>query len=116
LTLGGKLEQEYKGKLHVMDHANLVPTDPANLFDVTEKGIAIDKRNHRDYPTHDLNQELRLKGGRRVSPELSKTDDGRYSSFKKTSLVNQSSLMKGKNNAQYIQKIIQEDGGSEKKF
>lgn len=114
MGLGAGLDFIQKGKLRDIVNVNTKPTSIENLYQVDQNLNMMHRRNKDEYPEYGKDGSFtRAFVDPRMSPTKAPTAQ---EILKKASLVNMASSMKAKNNAQYLQQLVQSDSYSNSKF
>ena len=99
MKLGGELDHIPRGKLLDPNNVNMKPTKTSDMYHQVDDLNMLHRRNVDEYPEYAKDGSFkRAIVDPLQSPAKAISEDGRA----RTSLVNQASSMKAKNNAQYI--------------
>ena len=100
MKLGGELDHVHRGKAGDPNNVNMKPTKTTDMYHYVEDLNMLHRRNVDEYPEYAKDGSFKraivdpLQSPAKNAPE--------HESLARTSLVNQASSMKAKNNAQYI--------------
>ena len=112
MGLGGMIDTVIKGKLHDWNNVNNKPSNLADMYHIDDINM-MHRRVVDEYPEYAKDGSFR----REIEdPLMSPYKSPKEDLMMKTSLVNQASSMKSKNNAQYIMHLVEGDGMSHSKF
>ena len=100
MKLGGELDHIHRGKLGDPNNVNMKPTKTSDMYHQVEDLNMLHRRNVDEYPEYAKDGSFKRAI---VDPMQSPAKNvPEHDSQTRTSLVNQASSMKAKNNAQYI--------------